>query len=415
MRADRSTCLNLVVAVVVSGLVALPRAAHAVPRFAARTGMPCVACHVNPSGGGMRNAFGRNVYERHMLPWPDAAEEPASDSGGGMRNAADAASWFELGGDLRAAYFFAHSPEPKVENLNSFFLMQADLYASARAGEHLTFYLDRGVYGSFEAFALLEWPAHGALMLPRWYLKLGRFLPAYGLKDPNHTLTVREGIGFSQVAKDTGLEAGLLYGPATLQLALTNGTANDEQLDSSGTSRRNFEKAVIARAELRGRWGGARLFTGGSLFWNDNVRQTNPLAPPDLVKPADQPLVGVGLRELRTGVFGGAFLGRLGLLGEIDYVRDNFFAPGLPAWHGYASFAELSFLPWRGLDLLATYEFKDPDLDVRDDATRRVGGVIELYPIEYLEVRLQYRYTLSALGLPSDGAHELVAYVHAFL
>jgi hypothetical protein len=34
------------------------RSASAKPEFAAQTGKPCGACHVNPAGGGKNTAFG---------------------------------------------------------------------------------------------------------------------------------------------------------------------------------------------------------------------------------------------------------------------------------------------------------------------------------------------------------------------
>jgi hypothetical protein len=46
-----------------------PRPAHALPKYARRTGLACGQCHVNPEGGGPRNAFGRAFAANgHHLP-----------------------------------------------------------------------------------------------------------------------------------------------------------------------------------------------------------------------------------------------------------------------------------------------------------------------------------------------------------
>ena len=50
--------------------------AAAIPRFAARNGNECIQCHVSPTGGGVRNAYGRNVFERIWLPM---GRKPAAD------------------------------------------------------------------------------------------------------------------------------------------------------------------------------------------------------------------------------------------------------------------------------------------------------------------------------------------------
>ncbi len=44
-------------------------AAQALPIYAARTGLPCGQCHINPEGGGPRTSFGRAFAANgHRLP-----------------------------------------------------------------------------------------------------------------------------------------------------------------------------------------------------------------------------------------------------------------------------------------------------------------------------------------------------------
>lgn len=61
-RISRRTTIISSVAVSVLFLVmlALPSVTWATPRFAQATGQPCSRCHVDPAGGGPRNAFGQS-------------------------------------------------------------------------------------------------------------------------------------------------------------------------------------------------------------------------------------------------------------------------------------------------------------------------------------------------------------------
>jgi hypothetical protein len=53
------TGLPLAAALVVGmAAVSLPEPAAAKPEFAAKTGLPCTNCHVNPTGGGKLKPFG---------------------------------------------------------------------------------------------------------------------------------------------------------------------------------------------------------------------------------------------------------------------------------------------------------------------------------------------------------------------
>jgi hypothetical protein len=53
----------------VAAFTANPRPASALPAYAQQTGLSCGRCHVNPAGGGPRNAFGNAFAANgHKLP-----------------------------------------------------------------------------------------------------------------------------------------------------------------------------------------------------------------------------------------------------------------------------------------------------------------------------------------------------------
>ncbi len=61
----------VVAALAIGGALTLatPKPAAALPAYAAATGKACGACHVNPAGGGPRNAFGDAFAANgHKLP-----------------------------------------------------------------------------------------------------------------------------------------------------------------------------------------------------------------------------------------------------------------------------------------------------------------------------------------------------------
>ena len=54
--------MGLAVMALLTGFLVAPRAANALPAYAQKEGKPCGFCHVNPAGGGERNAKGKQ-YE----------------------------------------------------------------------------------------------------------------------------------------------------------------------------------------------------------------------------------------------------------------------------------------------------------------------------------------------------------------
>lgn len=432
-------------AALATGLVSA-RPADALPRFAARNAMECIQCHVNPTGGGMRNEYGRSVFEHTLLtlatrpdpaswlapaslaaPAPEASStESAASPAPGEDPAATTPvpftgsinEWLALGADLRAGFIWirpdrgAIAGQPR-EVTGSFFLMQADLYHSAQLGPHVTLNLDVGVYSGFEAWGLLRLfrdPDPGDLDV---FLKAGRFLPPFGIREVEHQLFTREGVGLGAQDRDTGLELTGYWGPATLNVALLNGNLGDSSFDTSGTEHRSFEKALAARLSARANLGWARGQLGLSLYWNENVSQANPLFSGRLpVATAGE--ASQGLDELRKGAFVTLNVGRFTYMADLVLVDDDFYSDALASIGGYASYQELSFVAMQGLELVGTFEFSEPDLEILDNSKSRLGLVAEFFPFPYTEVRAMFRKTWSD-DSPTGGSYDFVMFLHLFL
>lgn len=405
---------------------------EALPRFAARNGMECIQCHVNPSGGGIRNAYGRNVFARNWLTmrgkvksedWvltdqpPDPNAPKAADNDDGDRTVFDPEinTWMTVGGDLRGAYILVvpergAAPGASREITSSFFLMQADVYNAVSLNDHVSAVFDFGAYTGFEAWALYHWkrePSDYDLML-----RVGRIMPAFGIREVEHQLYTREKIGLGATDRDTGVELTAYAGPLTATVSVLNGTFGDTPFDTHGSSRRTFEKAFISRVSYRGEIGPLRVQVGGSFYGNQGTNQASPLFGGSLAT-ADPMEIGRGLDELRAGGFASANLGRFTYLADLVWVRDSFYSPNLAPLRGYTSYQELSFQPRQGIDIVGTLEFADPDTEIVDNRAVRAGGVIEVFPWPFTELRAMVRKTWDRTS-PTGDSWDLVLFSHLF-
>lgn len=408
---------------VLAAMLAIVDRAGAVPRFAARNGGECIQCHISPTGGGVRNAYGRNVFARLWLPRgagpssEDWVTKPGDDPGDddAVAFSPEINKWMTLGGDLRAAYILIepeHGTEPGTapDTTSSFFLMQADLYHAMTLNAHVTTVIDVGAYSGFEAWALYHLkPEHAPYNL---MLRVGKFMPAFGIREVEHQLFTRQSIGLGATDRDTGLELTGYAGPVTANVAVLNGTLGDTAFDNHGKERRTFEKAIASRLSARADLGWVRGQLGLSLYYNQNGNAASPLFGPSI--PSEMTAeIGQGVDEVRAGGFAMMNLGRFTYLADLVVVRDRFYSRKLSKLAGYASYQELSFLPTQGVDLVGTFEFADPDVDLVDNAAMRAGFAVEVFPWSFTELRAMVRKTWDDAS-PTGGAWDVVVFSHLF-
>ena len=326
----------------------------ALPRFASRTGAKCQSCHVNPTGGGMRQTFGVQ-YGRETLPVPTWSDEFGLDD-----FSTKLTDFISVGADFRTLFYYQQNPDtgasPK-KTINQFYQMQGDVYVSYRLAKKVGIYLDKGIYNGFEIFGLLSiLPGNG-------YIKVGKFVPNYGTKMDYHTAYIRKYTGFSpeQAPRPelTGAEVGFLPGP----ISITGGVYNSvDILGGTGS-----DKALLGRVEgMFGASEDVHVGLGGNVF----TTKTG---------------------ETRTTLFGGfgSFsYQNLTILGEADLIQNKL---GGTKTTGLVTFAEVDYVVTPGLDVKVGYDFYDRDKDLKTGSMSRYNIGLEFFPIAGVEVRPIYR------------------------
>src|SRR5947209_707878 len=98
-----------------------PGAALAEPYLAIQQGLPCAACHVNPTGGGLRNDFGV-VFAEQIMP----AEKLPGNIPQWTGRIADL---LRLGADVRSSW--SRTEVPNAASVQQFQLDQARIYGAS--------------------------------------------------------------------------------------------------------------------------------------------------------------------------------------------------------------------------------------------------------------------------------------------
>jgi len=454
-------------AVFVLLLMLAPGALHALPLYSARAGrtcdnchltpnewvnpklaerkctLSCQACHVDPSGGGMRNASGR-FYQRATLPMIATSPRPTQDWDRdflglvgrrdrattyndslpqGPANAAERSAarfaphdlWaygtplggssdyalfqgrygalradplFRIGWDLRLATYVARS--------TLVFPMQADVNAVLHPVEHLSVLANvgaRGRTGGFrdtredphtpylrEMYVLL----HEAPMLA--YVKAGRFVPAFGLRLDDHTVQTRRAFeldGSLPETRVTGVEIGLAPNYPYASLSWFAGGSRTEAPASWDV----FDTPEGSGGALNLGWRAEGWSLGGSVL----ARR----------RPVEQG--GDATSGAVFAVFNPWYYWRglpITLQAEVDYGTLTRLSGR--ETHQLGFYQEISWLAGNGVNIVVAQDWIDPDTQVLDDHAWRLSGGVQFTPYPGLALDARGRALVPA-GEASGG------------
>ncbi len=159
----------------------------------------CAACHVSPTGGGALTAYGRSNAGQLMSIFDyEDASEPLY---GLMR----LPQWISLGGDVR---YIDAKQKAETYVYERKFLMQKDVELALHLSDAIT------IGGSYGFYAESDEPEYRRSYLKLGVtesigIRLGRFIPAYGIQFPDHTIATRETLGLGQDGESYNAEFSL--------------------------------------------------------------------------------------------------------------------------------------------------------------------------------------------------------------
>jgi hypothetical protein len=325
--------------------------AQAEPYLAVQEGYQCSVCHVNPTGGGLRNGFGI-TYAEVLLP---------ADTLDGAANAwtGQVASILRIGGDLRADW--SRDTAPNTPNTQSFALEQFRVYADLTLiPNRLGIYVDEQVApnGSQNEEAYVRY----GNTTDGFYFKGGQFYLPFGWRLQDQSAFVEEVSGISMSTPDKGVEIGYEKPTWSAQFDLTNGASN-----TSGSGYQVTSQVVYIQPIWR--LGVAGSFTQS----NEGDRRVG-------------------------GLFVGLKTGPIAWLAEGDLVRDDSFPAGRTMAGGLL---EGDWRLLKGHNLKITAEYDDPDTSLRENQQTRWSAVYEYTPLPFLQLRAGYRHYF---GIPQNNS-----------
>jgi hypothetical protein len=359
--------------VLLAGLVVLavglaPRA-YAEPYLAVQNGYKCVQCHINPTGGGLRNNFGL-VFAENVMPMNTLPAGTPVWLGQAVQDI------IRVGGDLRADWSAATTPGAATQT--SFAVEQFRLYADVNLIPNLLgIYVDEEVTPgaqTMEAYARIGSTSD-------WYIKAGRFYLPFGWRLQDQTAFVREASGINMNTPDNGVEFGLEHDHLSAQVDLTNGAANT----GAGTGYQLTSNVVWVETAWRVGASGSFTDSRGGNRWQE-------------------------------ALYVGVKTGPIAWLTEADLIRQAGFAAPEPGTQTLVpAFLEADWLIHKGNNLKLTYEYFDPEKQVHNNGQTRWSVVDEFTPFPFFQLRGGFRRNEGIPQAPSQNQTLAFVEAHAFL
>ena len=342
---------------------------YSFPRFALRGGGNCIDCHVNPTGGEMRNDKGWNMSRKGLTM-------SAPDTGFKMSN--KIADNIRFGFDIRGQILGTLGSQKRIDFQNMSGLIYTNVDLSEQINVFARYDFENSVWEGYAVAHIL--PNNG-------YIKGGTFIPNFGIRLDDHTAYTRGGdLGFITNQKlgfiydpyytETGGEVGFYisdFAFLTASVGRPIGRPAQPFLtnDPSYTARLQFNPSLTENLNL--------LF-GGS-FHRFRSTYTFPKSIADMY-----------------GGFAGVGIGSFTLLAEYDIARSYLVTDSLTN----ALMIEAAYRITKGLEAIVRYDRIDPSTHTANDDHSRIVIGLDIFPYSYMEILPQYRIQMEHPSITND-------------
>jgi hypothetical protein len=304
---------------------------YSIPRLSLEHATPCVTCHVSPNGGGMRNEFGNFAVSYNELCLQSTKKLVAP-----YRLKPRLSDNLTYGLDYRMLYL----------DEGRFFRMQTDLYLSAELLKHVSYNLTFGQTDVKDSYLMFKFKDE------HYWLKMGRFYPAFGLRDQDHNAYVRSVPLLGPELNVDGISLGGNF--------FNGSNITFEFYEPDG------QRVTTLHSFRAGALGPVGFLTG--LSWRESEAVAGSYRDFPIAK----------------SVFGGLSYDRFTVLGEYGQVGK--------ANEQRTIYAQLASRIVYGLYFLSEYNFHDPNWSVKSGANEFWRFSFEFFPIPFVELRPAITY-----------------------
>lgn len=185
----------------------------------------CMTCHTSPRGGGLMTDYGRALSGEVLSTWSYEGEQ--NWHYGALKKAPN---WLKIGGDFRSAQVHSKTDQATI---GRFIEMQEQIEVAAKLKDTLI----NITYSSDTLKESKPWYISQFYILSqltdKLNIRLGRFIPRFGINTPEHIFSTRGPLGFGYQSERDTAEITFVENKWDFSLALTTGELRDTT-DASG-------------------------------------------------------------------------------------------------------------------------------------------------------------------------------------